>query len=97
MRLCKAESPECEEMRAVLMENAYDLSTRYFSEWISRQVNLGRMRCIDPKTATMIMFDMFFGALFTHDRQIREWESIDERRKYMEECLKIFIDGTRVG
>ena len=97
MRLCKEESPECEEMKVILMEKAYDVSTRYFSEWVVRQIELGRMRAIDPRTATSIMFDMFFGGLFTHDKKIREWISNDERRRYMEECLRIFIDGTRAA
>lgn len=95
MRMCKQEAPACEEMSGILRERAYDLSMRYFSDWIARQVDLGKMRQIDPSIAAKIMFDMFFGGLFTPDKKIREWVSNDERRAYMEECLRIFVDGTR--
>lgn len=95
LRMCKEESPESDELRSIMVENAYEVSRRYFGDWVSRQVKLGRMRQIDPGTATDIMFDMFFGGLFTHDRKIREWPSHGARRSYMEECLAIFVDGTR--
>ncbi len=95
MRMFKQECPGSDEMTGILKEKAYDLSMRYFVEWIARQVALGRMRKVRPEFAAKIMFDMFFGGLFTPDRKIREWSSNDERREYMEQCLAIFVDGTR--
>lgn len=97
MRMFKEECPNSEEMTGILKEQAHDVAVRYFSEWIGRQVALGRMRAVAPETAAKIMLDMFFGALFTPDRKIREWPSNEARRDYMEECIRIFVDGTRAG
>jgi hypothetical protein len=95
VRLFKAECPNSEEMTQIIKEQGHDVALRYFAEWISRQVVLGRMRALSPENAAKIMLDMFFGALFTPDKKIREWRATEDRRAYMEECIRIFLNGTR--
>ncbi len=95
MRLCRQETPVSEEAELTLIQDIYDASARQFGDWVTRQVALGRMRVIDPGVATTIMFEMFFGGLFTQDKKIKHWNSRDERRRYMEECLRVFVEGTK--
>lgn len=95
MRLCRQETPNSEEAELTLIQDIYDASARQFGDWVTRQVGLGRMRVIDPGVATTIMFEMFFGGLFTQDKKIKHWDSKDERRRYMEECVRVFVEGTR--
>lgn len=95
IRMFKDECPNSAEMMEILKEQGHDVALRYFSEWITRQIDLGRMRALSPDHAAKIMLDMFFGALFTPDKKIREWASTEDRRAYMEECMRIFLNGTR--
>lgn len=95
IRLCRQETPVSEEAELTLIQDIYDASARQFGDWVTRQVALGRMRVIDPGVATTIMFEMFFGGLFTQDKKIKHWDSKDERRQYMEECVRVFVEGTK--
>ncbi|MBY3432901.1 TetR/AcrR family transcriptional regulator [Rhizobium laguerreae] len=95
IRFFKEECPKSVEMTEILKEQGHDVALRYFSQWIARQIVLGRMRALSPENAAKIMLDMFFGALFTSDKKIREWRSSEDRRAYMEECMRIFLNGTR--
>lgn len=95
MRMFKEECPRSEEMTGILKEQAHDTALRLFADWIGRQISLGRMRPHSAETSAKVMLDMFFGALFTPDRKIREWASDDERLAYMDECIRIYLDGTR--
>jgi AcrR family transcriptional regulator len=97
MRLCRQERSDSEEVELTLMQEIYDAYARQFGDWVTRQIALGRMRAIDSQVATTIMFEMFFGGLFTHDGRLKHWDSKIERRQFMEECIRVFVDGTRAG
>ncbi|KQQ34888.1 hypothetical protein ASG19_14080 [Rhizobium sp. Leaf306] len=97
MRLCRQERSDTREVELTLMQEAYDAYARLFGNWVTRQIALGRMRAIDPEVATTIMFEMFYGGLFTQDGRLKHWDSKAERRRYMEECIRMFVDGTRAG
>lgn len=97
MRLCRQERSDSEEVELTLMQDIYDVYVRQFGDWVARHIALGRMRDIDPQVATTIMFEMFFGGLFTQDKRFKHWDSKAERLRYMEECIRVFVEGTRAG
>lgn len=87
-----ARSPE---IVAVLHEHGRDRSISYFTDWIARQVSLGRMVTPSPEHAAMIMLDMFFGAIFNRDKSLRDWDCEADRDAYLAECFRIFLEGVK--
>jgi hypothetical protein len=70
-----------------------DKSKALLVEWMETQKALGKIGIDDVKSAAQILMDMVFGAVISKTGGGPEWPGQDERKSYLSQCIRIFVNG----
>jgi AcrR family transcriptional regulator len=95
LRAIKAGASKSDELLAIIKANTADLIPHMLAAWLSEQEAQGRLKMRDPSMAAKILLDMVFGCVFDKSGRLCEWPEPEDRRIYMRECIRIFVDGCR--
>lgn len=95
LRAIKAEASKSDELLSIIKANTADLIPQMLATWLADQAGQGRLKMMDPSMAAKILLDMVFGCVFDKSGRLCEWPEAEDRRIYMRECIRIFVDGCR--
>lgn len=81
--------PEIAEM---LRREGIDRSRQMLADWLKEQDTRGRLVIDNPLSHARILMDMMFGAM---GRPKHEFPDHAERRRHLERCITVYLNGTK--
>lgn len=81
------------EIGAILHEHGGERTRGLLAEWLGKWTAHFPDRLANPFAAASILTDMMFGAVVRRQFDPRYWPGGDDRRAYLRECIRCFVNG----
>lgn len=82
------------ELRATLLVHGVEMAHQDLTHWLEQRAAMEPLRIDDPAGLARIFMDMVFGA--SRPPRPGEIEPPGARRRRLEKCIEVFLDGVRV-
>jgi len=87
------EARQVPEIGAILHEHGGEQTRGLLAEWLGKWTTHFPDRLANPFAAASILTDMMFGAVVRRQLDPRYWPGGDDRRAYLRECIRCFVNG----
>ena len=84
---------ELAEIGVILHEHGGERTRGLLAEWLGKWTAHFPDRLTNPFAAASILTDMMFGAVVRRQFDPRYWPGGDDRRAYLRECIRCFVNG----
>lgn len=90
-----AESRVVPELGDVLHQEGGEKTKALLGAWLTVWKDRGAARIGDPYAAASILMDMVFGAIALKPSDVSRWPGGSDRRTYLRECFRYFVNGVK--
>lgn len=97
IQLAIIETRQYPELGAIIRSHGAERTKAQLTDWIARANELGMIRAPDPQAAASILMDMMFGAVALKTGDGAEWPEHGDRKAYMRQCIRYFVNGIRAN
>jgi AcrR family transcriptional regulator len=97
IQLALGEARQFPELGAIVRSHGAERTKQELTEWLSTAHRLGLINVTDPHAAASILMDMMFGAVALKTGQGAEWPENGDRKAYMRQCIRYFVNGIKGG
>jgi AcrR family transcriptional regulator len=87
------EARQVPEIGTILHEHGGEQTRGLLAEWLGKWLVHFPDRLENPLAAASILTDMMFGAVIRRQLEPRYWPGGTDRRAYLRECIRCFVNG----
>ncbi|WP_159948816.1 TetR/AcrR family transcriptional regulator [Rhizobium sp. 18065] len=80
------------EIAEILRRDGIDRSRQILADWLSAEAKRGKLVIEDPLGSARMLMDLLFGAM---GPRREDFKSRADRRRHLEQCIDLFVRGTR--
>lgn len=95
LQLAMIETRQFPELGAIVRSHGADRTKTHLAEWLAKAEELEMIRVVDAHAAASILMDMMFGAVALKTGSGTEWPGHGDRRAYMRQCIRYFVNGIK--
>jgi TetR/AcrR family transcriptional repressor of mexJK operon len=97
IQLAIIEARQSPELGAIVRSHGADRTKAQLTTWLAKANELGMIKVADPTAAASIVMDMMFGAVALKTGTGAEWPDHGDRKAYMRQCIRYFVNGIKSG
>lgn len=90
-----AETRGVPELGDILHREGGEKGRALLAAWLADWKNTGAVRIGDPHTAASILMGMVFGAVVLKPGDVSRWPGGSDRKAYLQECIRYFVNGAK--